>query len=137
MTDKQINKWLRRRFSRVGWILLLYYGLMTLLTSLTAVVEMTRQGIWSFLAGDIYSSVDWDRISSNAWGYLAAMLIGFAILDAWKGRDFWKQEVLSRSSTMKISTFAFKKKIYHEKTPFNIVLRFRNLYSEHHCKLQH
>ena len=106
MTDKQINKWLRRRFSRVGWILLLYYGLMTLLTSLTAVVEMTRQGIWSFLAGDIYSSVDWDRISSNAWGYLAAMLIGFAILDAWKGRDFWKQEVLSRSSTMKISTFA-------------------------------
>ena len=25
MTDKQINKWLRRRFSQIGWVLLFYY----------------------------------------------------------------------------------------------------------------
>ena len=31
MTDKQINKWLRRRFSPCGWLLIGYYVLMNLL----------------------------------------------------------------------------------------------------------
>ena len=34
MTDKQINKWLRRRFSIVGWVLVGYYLLMNLMVLL-------------------------------------------------------------------------------------------------------
>lgn len=106
MTDKQINKWLRRQFSRIGWLLLLYYALMTVLTSLTAVTDAAKQHLWSFAAGDFRGQIDWDAINSNAWGYIAAMFVGFGILDAWKGRNFWKQEVLTKGSSMKPRTFA-------------------------------
>lgn len=105
MTDKQINRWLRRRFSAVGWILLLYYGLMILLTSVTTATDAAAQQLWAFAAGDFGGSIDWSRINSNAWGYLAAILTGFAILDAWKGSGFWKQEVLVREAPMKAGTF--------------------------------
>ena len=105
MTDKQINKWLRRQFSRIGWILLLYYGLMTLLAYVTAGVDMARQSLWAFAAGDFSSPLDWDAINNNAWGYVAAALTGFAVLDAWKGRNFWKQEVFAREAPMDLRTF--------------------------------
>lgn len=105
MTDKQIDRWLRRQFSTVGWVLLLYYGLMTLLTSLTVVVDMTRQGIWSFLAGDFSGSVNWDQISSNAWGYIAAIFVGFSVLHGWKGQTFCRNEIFAKESRMQPGTF--------------------------------
>lgn len=105
MTDKQINRWLRRRFSAVGWILILYYGLMTLLTSVTIAADAARQSLWAFAAGDFLGNLDWDQINSNAWGYIASIAVGFAILDAWKGSTFWKQEVLAKEAPMKGSTF--------------------------------
>lgn len=33
MNEKQINKWLRKRFSPVGWTLVGYYVLMNILVS--------------------------------------------------------------------------------------------------------
>lgn len=105
MTDKQINRWLRRRFSAIGWMLILYYGLMTLLTSVTAAADAAIQSLWATAAGDFSGSLDWGRINSNAWGYIASILVGFAILDAWKGSNFWKQEVLAKEAPMKGRTF--------------------------------
>lgn len=105
MTDKQINRWLRRRFSAIGWLLLLYYGLMTLLTSITAMADAGKQYLWAFAAGDFSGNLDYARINGNAWGYIAAILVGFALLDAWKGRGFWKGEVLAKGAHMRISTF--------------------------------
>ena len=105
MTDKQINKWLRRRFSPLGWLLLLYYGLMTLLTSLTAWVDMAKQSFWAFAAGDFSGHIDWNQINGNAWGYIAAMFVGFAVLDAWKGKDYWKKTLLLREKPMERKTF--------------------------------
>lgn len=101
MTDKQINRWLRRKFSGVGWLLILYYGLMTLLTSLMSAVDMAKQALWAFAAGDYTGSVDWNAINSNAWGYIAAMLTGFVVLDAWKGKDYRKQELFRKENPMK------------------------------------
>ena len=100
MTDKQINRWLRRRFSQIGWILLLYYGLMYLLTSVTAAADVAKQHLWSFAAGDFSGLVDWNAVNGNAWGYIAAILVGFGILDAWKGKDFWKQEVFRKGASI-------------------------------------
>lgn len=105
MTDKQINRWLRRRFSALGWLLLLYYGLMTLLTSLTASIDVAKQSLWSFAAGDFSGSIDWDVINGNAWGYIAAILVGFAVLDAWKGSTYWKQSVFRKEAPMKWKAF--------------------------------
>jgi len=105
MTDKQINRWLRRRFSPIGWLLLLYYGLMTLLTSITAAVDTAKQHLWAFAAGDFSGNIDWNLVNSNAWGYIASILVGLAILDAWKGREFRKQEILAKEAPMRAGTF--------------------------------
>jgi len=105
MTDKQINRWLRRRFSPIGWILLLYYGLMTLLTSVTAAADVAKQHLWSFAAGDFSGYIDWAAVNGNAWGYIAAIFIGYAVLDAWKGKDYWRHEILAREATMQLRTF--------------------------------
>ena len=105
MTDKQINGWLRRQFSCVGWILLLYYGIVTLLSYATVLVETAKQSLRFFAAGDFSGSLDWDRISANAWGYIAALLVGFAILAAWKGSGYWKQEIFAKEKSMKAGTF--------------------------------
>ncbi len=105
MTDKQINRWLRRRFSVLGWILILYYGLMTLLTSVTAAVDVARQSVWAFAMGDFSGIIDWNAINGNAWGYIVSMLVGFAVLDAWKGKDFWRDRILHRQAPMKGKTF--------------------------------
>lgn len=105
MTDKQINKWLRCRFSSIGWLLLLYYGFMTLLTWLTAAVDLAKQSFWGIAAGDFSGQIDWAAINGNAWGYVAAVLVGFAILDAWKGKDYWKQTVFAKQASMQGKTF--------------------------------
>ena len=105
MNGKQMDRWLRRRFSPMGWLLLAYYGLMTLLTALSGAADSARQTVRAFLAGDFSGYVDWDAIYSNAWGYVAAVLVSFAILSAWKGRDYWKQQVFVKSGTMKFRTF--------------------------------
>ena len=105
MTDKQINRWLRRRFSAIGWMLILYYGLMTLLTAITAATDAAGQTLWAISAGDFSGNLDWDRITGNAWGYIVSILVGFAILDSWKGREFWRKEVLAREAPMKARTF--------------------------------
>ena len=102
MTDKQINRWLRSRFSAIGWLLILYYGFVTCITSLMAATDMAGQFLLSFPAG---GPIDWDRINSNAWGYVAAMAVTFAVLDAWKGGRFRRQEIFAREAPMKFGTF--------------------------------
>lgn len=100
MTDKQINRWLRRQFSRIGWLLLLYYGLVMLLTSLTAAADMAKQSLWSFAAGDFSGKFDWNAINGNAWGYIAAILAAYSVMDAWKGDDYRRQELFRREAPM-------------------------------------
>ena len=104
MTDKQINRWLRRRFSVVGWLLVIYYGVMTLITSITVVTDMAVQFLESF-PGIPGGTIDWDRINGNAWGYIAAMLVAYAVMDAWKGSGFRKQEIFAREAPMRLGVF--------------------------------
>ena len=103
MTDKQINRWLRRRFSVIGWLLVLYFGLMTAATSLTAIVDIARQFLEVF-PGQPREFIDLERINGNAWGYVAAMLTAFAVLDAWKGNRF-RKEVFFRNAPMRPGVF--------------------------------
>lgn len=105
MTDKQINRWLRRQFSEIGWILLLYYGLMTLLAAITASVDAAGQYLWAFAAGDYTGNIDYAMIDGNAWGYIAAVAVGFVVLDAWKGSCYWKQEIFRKEKTMRFKHF--------------------------------
>ena len=105
MTDKQINRWLRRQFSPIGWLLVVYYGLMTLLTSVTLAVDAARESLWATASGDFSGNLNWDKIYSNGWGYIAAILVCFAVFHAWKGNTYWKQEILAREKRMEGKTF--------------------------------
>ena len=107
MTDKQINRWLRRQFSPVGWLLMVYYGLMTLLTSVTLAVDTARESLWSMVSGDFSGNLNWDKIYSNGWGYIAAILVCVSVFHAWKGNTYWKQEILAREKRMEGKTFLF------------------------------
>lgn len=101
MTDKQINKWLRRRFTEVGWVLVFYYGLMTLLAMLGMLWESLNQLALAVAAGDFKGDVDPDAVMGNAWGYVLTIAVGFVILHAWKGSDYWKREIFRKEASMK------------------------------------
>ena len=105
MTDKQINRWLRRQFSSIGWLLLLYHCLTTLLSLVTVAVETAKQSLQSFAAGDFVGSINWDAINGNAWGYIAVILVAFAILEACNGHAYWKQEIFLKKRSMNGKTF--------------------------------
>lgn len=100
MNDKQINKFLRRQFTKVGWILVLYYLLMNVLASLGMILEMVKQSLWSFAAGDYRMALDMDAIAGNAWGYILTILVGIVLLHAWKGPEYWKEEIFAKEKAI-------------------------------------
>lgn len=105
MNDKQINKWLRRRFTEVGWVLVAYYAIMNILAVLTVFLEEAKQTLWAVAAGDFSGNLDWDAIYGNAWGYVLTILAGVLILHAWKGREYWKREILEKENAMRLGIF--------------------------------
>lgn len=101
MTDKRINKWLRRRFSEVGWVLMAYYILMNLLAILGMALEQIRQEIWMMAAGDPFGQIDMGAVGADAWGYVATILVMLLILWAWKGNTWCREELLAREKRMR------------------------------------
>lgn len=107
MTDKQINRWLRRRFSPTGWVLLGYYALINGLSlaamfweALRQVRNMDHRGLFWF------QQLDMDALMGNAWGYITAMAVIFLILHGWKGPNYWREEVFAKEKRMPLGTFA-------------------------------
>lgn len=98
MTDRQIDKFLRRKFSVVGWALVIYNLILIALVygaiAQDAVSQLLRFG-----------AVNEQTLSNNAWGYLAAIAVGIVILHSWKGPDYWRREVLVKENPMHASAF--------------------------------
>lgn len=105
MTDKQINKWLRRRFTGVGWVLVAYYFLMNLMVVLSTWMDAAGQSLRALAAGDRSGMLDMEAIAGNAWGYIVTIFMGFAILYAWKGPDYWWQGVWQKERKMTPKVF--------------------------------
>lgn len=105
MNDKKINKWLRKRFSPVGWALVGYHVLMTLLVSAAMLKDVIAGYLRAFVEGDFQYVPDLDALTGNAWGYILAAAAALVILYAWKGGDFWGGEVLARKNGMKPGAF--------------------------------
>ena len=105
MTQKQINKWLRRRFSAVCWLLIGYFLLMNLLVTAAMLADVLKQSLWSLAAGDWSGTLDTDRLLSNGWGYILTIAVAALILYAWKGPDYWLRDVFQKSKTMSPGIF--------------------------------
>lgn len=104
MEEKQVNKWLRRQFSVVGWVLLIYYGLMNVLVIDTMIVDEVKQYLKGFAAGNFYPEMDPSALANNASGYILTIFLGVLILWAWKGGDY-RREILHREAPMKPGAF--------------------------------
>lgn len=105
MTDKQINKSLRRRFTEVGWVLVMYYCILSALAMLGMFAEAEAQTLRRYRTGDWFSEYDVAAIAGNAWGYIFAILTGALILHGWKGPEYWNREVLVKEKNMTAPVF--------------------------------
>ncbi len=106
MTDKQINSWLRRRFSMTGWVLIGYYVLMNLLCVIAMAWEAGNQLLMNLRSGSFPFDFNPDALMDNGWGYVAAIGVLFFVLHGWKGPEFWKKEVFRKEKSMKSGVFA-------------------------------
>ncbi len=102
MTDKQINRWLRRQFSLVGWVLIGYYLLVNALT----MISMLWEAMWQMYrsignGGNWWLEMDMEAIASNAWGYIVAIGVLFLILYAWKGPRYWSRDIFVKEKKMR------------------------------------
>ena len=104
MEEKQINRWLRRRFTTVGWTLIAYYGIMNVLVVLAMTLESLKGFLWS-AAGHFRGHFDPDAVMNNAWGYILAIFVGAVVLYAWKGGDYWRTEIFARKRSMTAGVF--------------------------------
>lgn len=100
MTDKQINKWLRRQFSPAGWILVGYYVLMNVLCILAMVWEAAAQ-----MLQNGFENVNPEALMQNAWGYIVSIFVALVILHAWKGPEYWRKEIFCREKKMRPGVF--------------------------------
>lgn len=93
MDKKQFARHQRRIFSQTGWVMLVYYLILTLCVS--AISELQA---WFF-------SPTQAELEGNAWGYLLSCAVCVALIACIKGRSFWKEQIWANGRAMKVSTF--------------------------------
>ena len=93
MNDKELRKFYRRQFAPISWWLVGYYFLMNV--AVIGAIEIQR----------ILFNPTTEQLNGNAWGYLAACIIGMLIMLLWKGVPYWKDKVLARGRAMEFKDF--------------------------------
>ena len=82
---REMKKDLRRRFSAVGWILLIYYGILNAAVFLTAFFEMTFGMMGALLSGQPEQiPAMLEKGMKDGWGYVVAVAVGLLALLIWK-----------------------------------------------------
>ncbi len=94
MEEKQLRKWLRRRFSTVGWTLVVYYLILNILVVLATASDAARQLL------DGPGALSESDLMNNGWGYLATVAVGVTVLYGWKGGDYFRDELAQRRRSM-------------------------------------
>lgn len=100
MEEKRINKYLRREFRVVGWLLIGYYAIMNGMVLAAAFSDVTRQMLAAMLRGDYSAEPDFQTILGNGWGYIMTVAIGMLFLYCWKDARFWRESVLATHGRM-------------------------------------
>ena len=111
MENKLEMKAMRKRFSSIGWALLIYMLIMNaavllaglILGVLAAVVLLFRNGI--SLSESHMAEITDIIAEQSGWGYLLTILVGLIILWFWKGKDFCRKEIWTRGEPMGFGDF--------------------------------
>lgn len=114
MEDRQELRQTRRKLTGTGAILLIYYMIMSELVTLVLTINTAIYAVKYVLANEITDY--WalfetimqyvtDTATSNAWGYILAILVGTGILLLWKKPRYFKQQLFRREKKMTFGVF--------------------------------
>lgn len=106
MDEKYVNRFLRREFRVIGWLLVAYYGIMNILTVAAVFSDVLRQFLQSLSRGQFPGNPDIHALMGNGWGYVATVAVGLLFLFCWKEDRFWKESVLASHGKMTVGVFA-------------------------------
>ena len=106
MDEKYANRFLRREFRVIGWLLVAYYGIMNILTVAAVFSDVLRQFLQSLSRGQFPGNPDIHALMGNGWGYVATVAVGLLFLFCWKEDRFWKESVLASHGKMTVGVFA-------------------------------
>ena len=106
MDEKYVNRFLRREFRVIGWLLVAYYGIMNLMVAAAVLSDTMRQSLEALSQGRFLTEPDLQGIMGNGWGYVATVAIGMLFLFCWKEDQFWKKSVLACHGRMSVGVFA-------------------------------
>ena len=105
MEEKQINRYLRRRFSPLGWWLVAYYVLMTIMVLVSVIQEVLIGYLRAFGEGNFLFLPGMNAIAGNAWGYVAAAGVALLVMLAMKGGEHFRQEIMAKGQSMTAGRF--------------------------------
>lgn len=101
-----MKKDLRRRFSVVGWILLIYYAIMNAAVYVAAFTESIIRVMVNLAAGDLEHMADGlESAAGSGWGYFLAAGVGLIILLCWKKPRYLRDEIWAKGNPMKPGSF--------------------------------
>jgi len=109
MNENLIKKDLRRKLGQNSWIVLVYYFILnaavTAAILIDGIIFLLQSLLSSPQTGMDFENVLSDRMLNNAWGYLAACLIGGLILLIWKKPDFCFRQIWRTDKRMTFPVF--------------------------------
>lgn len=101
-----MNKYLRRQFSLIGWVLVAFHVIMNLFVLLGSVPEIFRLITQNWAPGRDFPLEEIINImNGSGWGYWAVSALGLGLLLSVGGLDFWKREIWQRREPMNLRTF--------------------------------
>jgi membrane protease YdiL (CAAX protease family) len=93
---------LRREFNRMGYILLVYYGMMTAAVTVAMIIQL----IWLMLTGqNLSEDAMMSTLMGNGWGYIVAVAMGCLALLLWKKPAFCFRTIWKQNRPMTVGTF--------------------------------
>lgn len=106
MDEKTVCKTLRREFSKHGWTLLIYYGIMNAAVLVMAILEILFAAVTrpNFTL-ESFLEVMTDALLNNGWGYLIACVIGGWILLRRRGKKFCLETIWDGKQPMTLKAF--------------------------------
>ena len=98
---------LRKVYSRQGWILLVYYGILNVSVVLLMIVDAIYQALRIALSGQEMDEQQLMQIleAHSGWGYFLAIGIGLLILLLWKKPRYVRQTLFAPGKVMKPGSF--------------------------------
>ena len=98
---------LRKVYSRQGWILLVYYGILNVAVMLMMIVDAIYQSVSMMFSGQQLDEQQLTEVleANSGWGYFLAIGIGLLILLLWKKPRYFTQDLWKPGKPMKAGSF--------------------------------